>query len=133
APDGTNTACKFENTGSTGNAEKLGIISNSTTFTYSIYIKTGTALTNRSRLYDDTSLQVKTDATFTYGTDSLSVSIGSGSVENIGDGWYRICMTSNNCTVGNSYRIQLGAFSSVATTGDIWYIWHPQVEDRNKA
>lgn len=131
APDGTNTACKLERTGAAGNAEKSGITANASRLTYSVYVKGGTAASGVYRLYDDTTMGVVAAGTFTYATGALTVTAGTGSVQTLPNSWFRIILTGA-ATIGNSYRIQYGGVSATPASGS-WYIWRPQLEDRDKA
>lgn len=133
APDGTMTACKFDDTNassSPGVPQKTGIIANSTTLTYSIYTKAGTALNRIFRLRDDTAGATRGSSILDYTTGTT---MGGGTAVNVGNGWYRLSITVTNCVIGNSHSIYYGrvAAASIGAT-DTWYCWGPMIENRNQ-
>ncbi|QEE51027.1 hypothetical protein FUA48_16020 [Flavobacterium alkalisoli] len=129
APDGSFTACKFQFKGNPGVSRKTGIIANSTTLTYSIYTKSGTALTANFRLRDDTTSIIKKTGVINYDLGTIT----NGTIQNVGNGWFKISITATDCVIGNSYSIYYGDVGSTQSLDDIWYVWHPQLENNSYA
>lgn len=136
APDGTMTACKLDDTGASENPSvpsKQLIIANSSTVTYSIYTKSGTATSRTFLLRNETTTVEFTPGIFDYATGIIT---GTGwIVKNVGNGWYYLSYTiKTGISIGNNLRIYYGrpAQATIGAT-ETWYVWGPQVEDRDKA
>lgn len=133
APDGTFTACKFDDAPTTGSGIPLksNIVATGGVITYSIYTKAGTATTRVFLLRNQTTATNFTTGTLNYSTGSIA---GSGwTATNVGNGWYRLSYTRTaDINSGDLLTIYYGRTTS-ATGGPTWYVWHPQVENRNTA
>lgn len=132
APDGTFTACKFDDSTAigAGTATKTGIIANATTVTYSIYTKAGTATTRSFALRNATTGTTFDIATLNYSTGVIGGD-GNWNVINVGNGWFRVYYTrSTGITVGDTLQIYYG-WTGQPPLSTSWYCWGAQVEDRS--
>jgi len=130
APDGTNTAYLYNDTGASGT---LGVITQAFTvtsniLTCSIYLKASAITINRR-------LELRNDTTLT-DFDVLNINLNTGVFTGVGwtvitlpNGWYRCIYTrSTGFTIGNSMRFYT-ARTSAAPVGatDQWFAWGAQV------
>ena len=137
APDGTSTATLVDETNAYLDpavfAQASNIIrANGTTITYSIYTKKGTA-TSRNFLLRNTT--TSTNFTFLVFQYSISSSAAGWTVQDVGDGWFRLAYTqTTGITPGNILAVYAGR-TSVAASGSTatWYLWGAQVESTSYA
>jgi hypothetical protein len=115
-PAGTNTAEKVTTTG--GNQRIYDIVSiPAGSSTYSVFVKAGTG--NLVQLF---SSNVAFSVVFNLSTQSVTATIGSGTIKSYGNGWYRCTATG---TTPNGDVIQILFPNSV---GQTTYIWGAQWE-----
>ena len=135
APDGTVTACKLNDTGAYENPSvpsKQFITANSSTITYSIYTKSGTAVFRTFLLRNETTSTNFEVGTFNYASNSF-IGNTKWSSTNVGNDWYRISYTQNTGISQNNYlTMYFGGTGEIESFGT-WYVWGAQVEDRDKA
>lgn len=131
APDGTPTATLVDETNAYLNpatfAQFSSIRANGTTITYSIYTKKGTA-TSRSFLLRNTTTSTNfTVLSFQY---SISSSAAGWTVQDVGDGWFRLAYTqTTGITPGDMLAVYAGRTSAAASGSTAtWYLWGAQVE-----
>lgn len=136
APDGTMTACLFDDTTATsvtGIPQKQNIIANSNSINYSIYTKAGTASSRFFLLRNTTTANNFSVGNFNYTSGQFN-SGGVWSSIYIGNGWYRLSYNQNtNILAGDILTLYYGRTSTSTGSTNSWYVWGAQVEDGNKA
>jgi hypothetical protein len=129
APDGTSTACVLDDTNasSTPGVTNAPFIATSSTITYSIYTKRGTATSRTFLLRNQTTLTNFTAINFQY---SISSSAAGWTVADAGNGWFRLSYTqTTGITPGNSMFAYYGrADGAVVGATDTWQVWGAQAE-----
>lgn len=135
APDGTPTATLVDETNAYLNPAvfaQSNFRANGTTITYSIYTKKGTA-TSRNFLLRNTT--TSTNFTFLSFQYSISSSAAGWTVQDVGDGWFRLAYTqTTGITPGNILAVYAGR-TNAAESGSTatWYLWGAQVESTSYA
>jgi len=131
APDGTPTATLVDETNAYLDpavfAQFSNIRANGTTITYSIYTKKGTATSRSFLLRNTTTLTNFTGLSFQY---SISSSAAGWTVQDVGDGWFRLAYTqTTGITPGDILAVYAGR-TNAAVSGSTatWYLWGAQVE-----
>jgi hypothetical protein len=130
APDGTYTATLINETNAFLNpavvAQQISRAT-STTITYSIYTKKGTAASRSFLLRNNTTLTNFAGMNFLY---SISSSAPGWTVQDAGNDWFRLSYTqTTGITPGdilNAYAGRTGGAASGSTA--TWYVWGAQVE-----
>jgi len=129
APDGTSTACVIDDTNasSTPGVPTTTFTATSTSITYSIYTKRGTATSRAFLLRNATTLTDFTPITFQY---SISSSAVGWTVEDAGNGWFRLSYTqTTGITPGNTMTAYYGRTGGAAVGAtDTWQVWGAQAE-----
>lgn len=115
APNGTLTADKFEST-SAGVPEILQTTTNSNTKTISFYAKEGNVST--------IALWVGSEVKFNLSTGV--VISGAGTIESVGNGWYR-------CVVANTTFPHFNGYFISTASGQFVYIWGAQIVNGTSA
>jgi hypothetical protein len=110
APDGTLTADKIESTIS-GVLEIVQTTINGNAKTISFYAKAGSI--NIVNLW--------VGSTVTFNLTSGTVTAGSGTIENVGNGWFR-------CIVSNTTFLNFNPFLITSASGQFVYLWGVQME-----
>jgi hypothetical protein len=137
APYGTHTADLLDDNSATGSLriyQTVLVADDSNSYVYSVYLKQATAThTLVKHQISDGSLQVDNEAVIDWDSP-LSVS-GSGiSIEDEGDGWYRLSISLSNNSTGNvnaSVLIWPANYPSVGV-GSV-YAWGAQLEEGSVA
>lgn len=143
APDGSNTADKLTRgatTGSEAMARYINALSTSTTYTYSVYAKAGSA---------STYLYIRilgTDSTIPGGLITVDLSNGNATVGSaftsavkvtlVANGWYRVSVTAKTASTFdgvnyfNMYDVGVsGSSTNITGAADLYlYVWGMQVE-----
>ena len=134
APDGTNTAQSIAatTTASTLLVSATATVS-ATSATYSVYVKQGTGANsaNTFTLRNSTAATNLLRGTLNYSTGVFTYSIGSTgvSVQNVGNGWWRLIMTvTSGVTSGDSLLGYVGFSGDSETAGTFLYAWGAQLE-----
>ena len=131
APNGTTTADLFTSTGS-GYTYSSFISLSATSYTISVYAKKGN--TNWSAI--TISNGITTDCTSWYninsgtlGSTSGSITITNRTIEDAGNGWYRLTLTISLASAGSFIVIPqfVQANSGASTNGDTGYAWGAQL------
>ena len=120
--DGSNDAWLYESETSTHSM--LQYVSGSSVYTYSVYAKAGTADGIRLRIDAATDTNIYVDL-----TDGSIITDDSGiayKIESVGNGWYRVSITSNVSTLSN-VRLIVTNNAGAQTAGTI-YIQDAQLE-----
>jgi len=131
APDGTPTATLVDETNAYLDpavfAQFSNIRANGTTITYSIYTKKGTATSRSFLLRNTTTLTNFTGLSFQY---SISSSAAGWTVQDVGDGWFRLAYTqTTGITPGDMLAVYAGRTNAAAPGSTAtWYLWGAQVE-----
>ena len=137
APTGAVTADQV--TGSTGSANKFLTRNISATqtgaYTFSIYLKAGTESSVVVRLTEGGANGLRVSANLGNGTVSVAnegttASGQTGTINNVGDGWYRVTASCSFSSLPFSVvqpQIWLNTFGSVSLTTD-FYLWGAQLE-----
>jgi len=125
SPSGNNTASKITiNSVSTiRRLYEVVTTSSGSDYTFTLYAKKGT--TDFIRLLFTSSI-IEAEFNLTNGT----VTSGTGSIESVGNDWYRLQATGTSSLTGEVPQIQL---SSSASVNDYLYIWGCQVEEGSYA
>ena len=132
APDGTTTAEKFTNNGTgTNRSVYQAFTSTAAAYTYSLFVKQGTSAICRVGLYDVSAGWLHL-ATFTFATESMATTSGSGTYgsQKLSNGWYRIWVTGT-FPAGASDRAYFYASTTDGVSGadgDSVYAWGAQIE-----
>jgi hypothetical protein len=137
APDGSTTADLLTDSDTTGDLYRLEdnyvVLGTSTeTSTFSVYLKEGTAPeTDIAVYYTAGGTTVTQLATITWATNTID---SNGTMEFIGDGWYRCSVTATNNGTGNISNLTriYPAGKDVGTTGSV-YAWGAQLEEKKAA
>ena len=140
APDGTTTADSLVEDTTASNvhyARNTISVTSGTTYTYSVYVKANTRDHVRVVLGDannafpsgDTGINVDlTDGSYTGGT-----ALDASSVTSVGNGWWRVSVTSTAASTTNGYAyVFLHDGTSASYTGDgtsSIYVWGSQLEE----
>jgi hypothetical protein len=137
APTGAVTADQV--TGSAGSANKFLTRNISATqtgaYTFSIYLKAGTESSVVVRLTEGSANGLRVSANLSNGTVSVTnegttASGQTGSIANVGGGWYRVVASCSFSSLPFSLvqpQIWLNTFGSVSLTTD-FYLWGAQLE-----
>lgn len=145
APDGTSTADKLAMT-TQANYFSLGVASptqfsfiGGQTYTLSVYMKSDPQQFGFLGYYDNAFRTATFD--LTNGTSNTSSGVGSASIINVGNGWYR-CTFTFTPTVTNGSFVYLGIANNSSyqypstfngTNGNGIFFWGAQVEQRSTA
>jgi hypothetical protein len=130
APDGTTTADTF--TATSGNGMNVHNFNSFNlpdgTFTYSIYLKNnGTNLIEAYLFKIGSGFAARGEINFSAGT--FTASIGTGTIANVGNGWYRVTLT-NTYTAGS---FTTGTFTTSTTGTRSVYAWGAQLVEGSVA
>jgi len=127
APDGEMTGDKLTSTSATSTSYiyEQHSLSTSTTYSMSVFVKKGTSNLVQMDLQDFTSgLQGRIK--FDLDTETISNVVGTGGVDNYGNGWYRLkCTFTTSATLGTHY-VRIFEFST--TSGASLYLFGAQIE-----
>jgi hypothetical protein len=130
APDGTLTADTFTATASNElNVHNLnGLTLANGTFTYSVYLKNnGTNLIEAYLFKIGIGFAARGEINFSAGT--FTASIGTGSIENVGNGWFRVSLT-NTYTSG---FFTTGTYTTSTTGTRSVFAWGAQLVEGSTA
>jgi hypothetical protein len=130
APDGTPTAALIDETSASlapAVFAQGNIRATSSTITYSIYTKKGTATSRSFLLRNNTTLTNFTGFNFLY---SISSSAVGWTVQDAGNDWFRLSYTqTTGITPGDILQIYAGRTGAAAAGSTAtWYLWGAQVE-----
>jgi hypothetical protein len=136
APDSTATACVLGDTSASDAyivySSGATIPNDSSAYYFSLYIKSGSALTTQigAELSGGTAVSNYTTISWSAGIPTLSAGIGS--LVNVGSGWYRLTMPQANNSTGNTSTrlVVYPASASVSASGSI-SVWGAQIEQRS--
>jgi len=122
SPSGNNTASKITiNSVSTiRRLYEVIITSSGNDYTFTVYAKKGT--TDYIRFYLNSNMF---DVSFDLTNGTKTVTLGSGSIESVGNDWYRLQATGTSSLTSEVPQIQL---SNSASVNDYLYIWGAQLE-----
>jgi hypothetical protein len=125
SPSGNNTASKItiNSVSTVRRLYELISASSGSDYTFTLYAKKGT--TDFIKLFFTTSI-IDAEFNLTNGT----VTSGTGSIESVGNDWYRLQATGTSSLTGEVPQIQL---SSSASVSDYLYVWGCQVEQGSYA
>jgi hypothetical protein len=127
APYGEMTADKLTSTAASASTYvyEQHSLSTSTTYSMSVFVKKGTSNLVQMDLQDFTSgLQGRIQ--FDLDTETISSVVGTASVDNYGNGWYRLKVTfTTSSTLGTHY---LRIFEFLTTSGATLYLFGAQIE-----
>ena len=126
APDGTLTADTFTATASNvmnvHNFSAFALADG--TFTYSVYLKNnGTNLIEAYLFKIGSGFAARGEINFSAGT--FTASVGTGNIENVGNGWYRVSLT-NTYTAGT---FTTGTFTTSTTGTRSVFAWGAQLNE----
>ena len=138
APNGTTTADKFTTTSTTTECEvrasNFSILSNvGIPFTTSVYAKKGTANFLRIRNLFSTVTVIERNGWFNLNTGTLgTIDAGqTGTITDVGNGWYRCTLTGLVGSGGNANLLDIGFTNadntSFPTTSVYGYLWGAQL------
>ncbi len=133
APDGTLTADKMAATATAATSLNQSATVAATNATYSVYIKKGSGATDANE-FGIRNATTATNLLFvTLNHDTLAITYTTGasgaSVENIGNGWYRLTLTvTAGISSGNSVTCYAGFVGNSVTAGKFVYLWGAQLE-----
>jgi hypothetical protein len=130
APDGTPTAALIDETSASlapATFSQGSIIATSSTITYSVYTKKGTATSRSFLLRNGTTSTNFTGLTFSY---NISSTAPGWTVQDVGDGWFRLSYKqTTGITPGDSLVIYAGRTGAAAAgSTQTWYLWGAQAE-----
>ncbi len=127
SPSGNNTASKITINSASTPRRVFEVISTSSgsDYTFTLYAKKGT--TDYIRLFITSSIY---DVEFDLTNGTKTVTSGSGSIESIGNDWYRLQATGTSSLTGEVPQIQL---SDSASVNDYLYFWGAQFEEGSYA
>ena len=123
SPSGNNTASKITiNSVSTiRRLYEVVTTSSGSDYTFTLYAKKGT--TDYIRFYLNSNMF---DVSFDLTNGTKTVIAGSGSIESVGNDWYRLQATGTSSSTTEVPQIQL---SNSASVSDYLYIWGAQLEE----
>jgi hypothetical protein len=134
APDGSNTADEINTGASGGTADgvvnsSVSGITNNQVMTGSVFVKMGTAVGGirlRSRFIGGSTEDGNVYFDLSTGTKTSQSGNRTGTITDVGNGWYRLSITGTNNATGNvSY--QLFVYGNNITAGS-YYLWGAQAE-----
>ena len=127
SPSGNNTASKITiNSISTiRRLYEIVTTSSGNDYTFTLYAKKGT--TDYIRFFLNSNIF---DVTFDLTNGTKTVTTGSGSIESVGNDWYRLQATGTSSLTSEVPQIQL---SNSASVNDYLYIWGSQFEEGSYA
>ena len=127
SPSGTNNASKILVSSASTPRRLFEVISTSSgsDYTFTLYAKKGT--TDFIRVYFSSSI---IDISFDLTNGTKTVTAGTGSIESVGNDWYRIQGTGTSSLTTEVPQIQL---SNSASVNDYLYIWGSQMEEGSYA
>ena len=127
SPSGTNNASKILVSSASTPRRLFEVISTSSgsDYTFTLYAKKGT--TDFIRVYFSSSI---IDISFDLTNGTKTVTAGTGSIESVGNDWYRIQGTGTSSLTTEVPQIQL---SNSASVNDYLYIWGSQLEEGSYA
>ena len=135
APDGTLTSDKIVENATTGfHAVSRSITSSKATHAISCYIKAGGRTSVEINIYDGPAGTTKASVFFDLSSGTvLKQNIGTGSIQSVGNGWYRCAViTSSELSSGSSTcYIRITQGTNLSYSGDGYsgiYIWGAQLE-----
>jgi len=127
APDGTNTADTLSGTGFVYQTITSGVSTNSVA-TASVYVKAPPSNVGQTRIrIMDSAIAANiasSSLTWTNGVPAITVTIGTGSISSVGDGWYRFVIHG---TLTNNSASMLIYPDQNGNDRDI-YVWGAQLE-----
>lgn len=132
--DGAITATLWDDTNASltpGVPIQSNIIATSTTVTYSIYTKAGTATNRNFLLRNSTTSTPFNQVNLNYSTGVLGNTPTGWTKETLPNGWYRLSYTqSTGISIGDSLTIYVGRGATAAAVGatDTWYTYGAQLE-----
>ena len=135
APDGTLTADALIETTATGEhrVQVSATVVSGASYTISVYVKAVNETRNVRILQFQSSSPFTNFGAFVFNPTNGSAISGSGTVQAVGNGWYRVSVSGTAPTTGATIRIELvSGTSTFSYTGDGTsgiYIWGAQLED----
>ncbi len=106
-------------------------IVSSTNVCGSCYVKKGSGADEACRfnLYDYGGSSDIYTGSFNFDTGVLTTSVGTGYVEELTDGWFRIVMLSDSATNGDYVGLYVGYVGASEGAGEYLYAWGAQLEE----
>lgn len=129
APDGEATAFLLDDTDTDVSeynlAQSVTIADDTVERMFSVYLKEGTAAQTDIAIYNTGGTTVSSTSRVTWSTHTVS----AGTIEDVGDGWYRVFIPVTNNGTGNTSCscIIHPATEAISTTGTV-YAWGAQLE-----
>ncbi len=132
SPDGANDAYLLQAITSSTSALTLVEFSSvqaNQTYCFSVYAKAGNSNEIELLAYNQTTATTVGRVSFRFSDETITGSLGTVSVTDVGGGWYRLQVSVVVATVaGQSGRLYLyPSKQGTVVLGDNVYVWHPQV------
>ena len=133
SPDGTADAqlLTATTTAATTVSQGIATTATATSYTYSIYAKasTGNTIGNRFILRNVTTATNVGNISIDYSTGVITVTTGTATAQNVGNGWWRIVLTvTSGITVGDALSVYAAFAGGAANAGDAVYVYGAQLE-----
>jgi hypothetical protein len=131
APDGNVTADTITSSGGLSQCYQIGVtIVSGTTYTVSCFLKAGTTSFGVLNLYDTTALDKRVWFNLTTGVVGTQDAGITGTIQSVGNGWYRCTATRAASAVSGGLSIEVASANGVAsgTAGNTIYAWGAQLE-----
>lgn len=140
APDGSLTADKFEATAAAATISNRTVAGAGSAIgnTFSIYAKQGSGPTDANSfvLRNNTTATNLVGGSINYSTGAITYSVGSSGMtaENVGDGWWRVVLSSPTGVSSGDTLVVYSAFTGGSeTAGEFAYLWGAQLETGSSA
>ncbi len=134
SPDGSTTASKIVGASpdQVGNKRVFQTVTllDSTEYTYSLYAKASEL--SGVRVLIGTNVEgVYSNGNAKFDLSNGTVNSGTGTITDVGNGWYRISATMNTSSDQRAYRLFANTGNFNAGGSESFYYWGPQVESGN--
>ena len=125
SPEGVDNAYRYEENSDTGQhfVRKTISMTSGTTYTASAFVKADEITSVRL----GSSSVANWNASATFNLSNGSVSSGTGTIEDYGNGWYR-CIVTAACTTTATIGLEITTSSGAGSSGDGLYIYGAMIE-----
>ncbi len=132
APDGTLTANSIVKSNNFGNVRQQVAITANATFTFSVYVKAGTATNGSIGVFENSLGTLLSRASVNLSTGAVANDVGTTNAQSVGNGWWRVSTTVTTTTASN---VAAALYPSVASDNNAGttLFWGAQLEAGNFA
>lgn len=127
APDGTLTANSIVKSNNFGNVRQQVAITANATFTFSVYVKAGTATNGSIGVFENSLGTLLSRASVNLSTGAVANDVGTTNAQSVGNGWWRVSTTVTTTTASN---VAAALYPSVASDNNAGttLFWGAQLE-----